>query len=283
MTAPRRRLIVKELREQFHVSQRRASRCWTWPAPASATRPSFAMNRVETFGREVWAGIKIGEDKESEACTVLAVVIRRATWHPRFPFCPGRKFEASHSSSADTAGLNCPQTPSNSNSSHRGVEPPALLSIAKPVSAQPLPTVPRLDFANGCCFHPVSSRTVFVRSFALLSPCRCLCPETACVHREGPCSTERLGCPPIAAIRWLVQPKLFNPLIEASSPSPVISAFRCDRLSSRTFLFPVRLFSGGRRLAFLRRRGLVDDGGQQIRRRYPSRMGRPQARSSRQS
>ena len=26
MTAPRRRLIVKELREQFHVSQRRASR-----------------------------------------------------------------------------------------------------------------------------------------------------------------------------------------------------------------------------------------------------------------
>ena len=35
MTAPRRRLIVKELREQFHVSQRRALR-WIWPASASA-------------------------------------------------------------------------------------------------------------------------------------------------------------------------------------------------------------------------------------------------------
>ena len=45
MTAPRRRMIVKELCEEFHVSQRRASRRWTWPGPAFATRRSFAMSR----------------------------------------------------------------------------------------------------------------------------------------------------------------------------------------------------------------------------------------------
>ena len=57
MTAPRRRLIVKELREQFHVSQRYASRRWTWPAPASATRPSFAMNRRRWLdGSRNWPG-----------------------------------------------------------------------------------------------------------------------------------------------------------------------------------------------------------------------------------
>ena len=57
MTAPRRRLIVKELREQFHVSQRRASRRWIWPAPASATRPSFAMNRRRWLdGSRNWPG-----------------------------------------------------------------------------------------------------------------------------------------------------------------------------------------------------------------------------------
>src|SRR5271157_2447975 len=56
-----------------------------------------------------------------------------------------------------------------------------------------------------------------------------------------------------------------NPLVEGSSPSPVIFAIGRDRPSSRTSFLPVRLFSGGRRWAFLRRRGLVDDGGQQIR------------------
>ena len=56
-----------------------------------------------------------------------------------------------------------------------------------------------------------------------------------------------------------------NPLVEGSSPSPVISAIGRDRPSSRTSLLPVRLFSGGRRRAFLRQRGLADDGGQQIR------------------
>jgi hypothetical protein len=54
------------------------------------------------------------------------------------------------------------------------------------------------------------------------------------------------------------------PLVEGSSPSRVISANRRDQASSRISLLPVRLFSGGRRRAFLRRRGLVDDGGQQI-------------------
>ena len=64
-----------------------------------------------------------------------------------------------------------------------------------------------------------------------------------------------------------------NPLVEGSSPSPVISAIGRDRPSSRTSFLPARLFSGGRRRAFLRRRGLVDDGGQQIR-QAPTRVAR---------
>ena len=45
MTAPRRRMIVKELCEEFHVSQRRVLRGWTWPGPAFAICRSFAMSR----------------------------------------------------------------------------------------------------------------------------------------------------------------------------------------------------------------------------------------------
>ena len=58
MTAPRRRLIVKELREQFHVLLTSAGLGrWTWPAPASATHPSFAMNRRRWLdGSRNWPG-----------------------------------------------------------------------------------------------------------------------------------------------------------------------------------------------------------------------------------
>ena len=69
MTAARRRLIVTDLREQFHVSQRRVSRCWTCPAPASGTPPvardiqAALARRIEElagthprFGyRRIWA------------------------------------------------------------------------------------------------------------------------------------------------------------------------------------------------------------------------------------
>jgi hypothetical protein len=53
-----------------------------------------------------------------------------------------------------------------------------------------------------------------------------------------------------------------NPLVEGSSPSPVICELSGGQLSSRTSLLPGRLVPGTRRRAFLRRRGLVDDGGE---------------------
>src|SRR5208337_3193273 len=56
---------------------------------------------------------------------------------------------------------------------------------------------------------------------------------------------------------------LYSPNLVAVSFSP----------SGRIPLLPVRLFSGGRRRAFLRRRGLVDDSGQKIR-QAPTRVAR---------
>ena len=57
MTAPRRRLIVKELREQFHVSQRRASRALDLARSSLRYAPSFAMNRRRWLdGSRNWPG-----------------------------------------------------------------------------------------------------------------------------------------------------------------------------------------------------------------------------------
>ena len=57
MTAPRRRLIVKELREQFHVSQRRASRALDLArssfryAPVLRDEQAALARRIEELAR----------------------------------------------------------------------------------------------------------------------------------------------------------------------------------------------------------------------------------------